>query len=414
VNPVPLSAAESDPVKMGWMVGTPPPLEKLVQYANMGHYTFPKTRWSFANFRSLVPTKNISRGDGSVAALSRAERSDIDALRFVPTGRAEEMTWAQSLEANYTDAILVLHKGQVAYERYFGVMTPHQPHMLMSVTKSILGTLGAALVAEGVLDENALICKYISELKDGAYGDATVRQLLDMRIGVQYSEAYADPNAEIWQHMRAGSVVPRPPGYTGPQNFYDFLKTQSKEGEHGLGFCYKTVNSDVLGWLIGRATGQPPGDVLGTRVWSKLGAEHDAYMLIDSAGSEFAGGGFNATLRDVGRFGEMMRLGGHFNGQQIIPKAVVDDICLNGSKEAFAQGGGFPTLDGYAYRNMWWVTNNEHGAFSARGIHGQTIYIDPKAEMVIVRFASHPAALNLVSDPTSLPAFHRLAKHLMN
>jgi CubicO group peptidase (beta-lactamase class C family) len=93
---------------------------------------------------------------------------------------------------------------------------------------------------------------------------------------------------------------------------------------------------------------------------------------------------------------------------------VVDDICLNGSKEAFAQGGGFPTLDGYAYRNMWWVTNNEHGAFSARGIHGQTIYIDPKAEMVIVRFASHPAALNLVSDPTSLPAFHRLAKHLMN
>jgi CubicO group peptidase (beta-lactamase class C family) len=413
VSNIPLSAAESDPVKMGWMVGTPPPTDKLVRYADMGHYTFPKTRWSFANFRSLVPTKNISRGDGPVAALPRSERSEIDALSFVPAGQTEAMTWAQSLEANYTDAILVLHKGRVAYERYFGVMKASQPHMLMSVTKSLLGTLGATLVADGVVDENAQVSHYIPELKDGGCGDATVRQVLDMRIGVKYSETYADPNAEIWQHMRAGSVFPRPPGYAGPQSFYDFLKTQSKEGEHGLCFCYKTVNSDVLGWLIGRATGQPVGDVLGERVWSKLGAENDAYMLIDSTGSEFAGGGFNATLRDVARFGEMMRLGGHFNGQQIVPKAVVDDIRSNGSQEAFVQGGGFPTLEGYAYRNMWWVTNNEHGAFSARGIHGQTIYIDPRAEMVIVRFASHPVALNLVSDPTSLPAFHRLAQHLM-
>ena len=409
----PLSAAESDPVKMGWMVGTPPPTDKLIRYADMGHYTFPKTRWSFANFRSLVPTKNISRGDAAVAVLPRVEHSEIDALSFVPTGRTAPMTWAQSLEANYTDAILVLHKGHVVYERYFGVMKPHQAHMSMSVTKSVFGTLGATLLAEGALDANALISEYIPELKDGAYADATVRQVLDMRIGVKYSENYADPNAEVWQHMRAGSVFPRAPNYVGPQSFYDFLQTVKKDGEHGHGFHYKTVNSDVLGWLIGRVAGQSVGDVLSQRVWSKLGTESDAYLLIDGAGTEFAGGGLNATLRDIARFAEMMRLDGRFNGRQIIPKAVVDDIRLRGDKEAFVQGGGFPTLSGYAYRNMWWVTNNEHGAYMARGIHGQSIYIDPRVEMVIVRFASHPVALNLASDPTSLPAFHMLAKHLM-
>jgi hypothetical protein len=398
---------------MGWMVGTPPAVEKLVRFADMGHYTFPKTRWSFANFRSLVPTKNISRSDGAVAVLPRAERSEVDALSFVPTGRTEPMTWAESLEANYTDAIIVLHKGRVAYERYFGAMNAQQPHMSMSVTKSVFGTLGASLLANGAVDANALISQYVPELKGGAYGDATVRQVLDMRIGVKYSENYADPNAEVWQHMRAGSVFPRAPGYVGAQSFYDFLQSLEKESEHGLGFHYKTVNSDVLGWLIGRATGMSVGDVLSELVWSKLGAESDAYMLIDSAGTEFAGGGLNATLRDMARFGEMMRLDGRFNGQQIVPKSVVDDIRLHGDKEAFAQGGGFPSLAGYAYRNMWWVTNNEHGAYAARGIHGQTIYIDPKAEMVIVRFASHPVALNLASDPTSLPVFHLLAKHLM-
>jgi CubicO group peptidase (beta-lactamase class C family) len=409
----PLSAADSDPVKMGWMVGSPPPPDELVRFADMTHYRFPQTRWSFANFRQLAPTSNISRGDGAVAVLPHAERSDIDAMTFVPLGRSEPMTWAQSLEANYTDAILVLHKGRIVYERYFGVMKPSQPHMAMSVTKSYFGTLGAMLVAEGKLDANARVSQYIPELKDTAYDDATVRQVLDMTIGVKYSENYADPNAEIWQHVRAGGVFPRPAGYAGPTTFYDFLQTLKKEGEHGQAFAYKTVNSDVLGWLIRRASGKSVGEVLSERIWQKLGAENDAYMLIDSVGTEFAGGGFNATLRDMARFGEMMRLDGRFNGKQIVPKAVIDDIRKGGSKADFEKAG-FSTLPGWSYRDMWWISHDEDGAFAARGIHGQAIYIDPKAEMVIVRFASFPVAANANLDPTTLPAFQALAERLMH
>lgn len=153
------------------------------------------------------------------------------------------------------------------------------------------------------------------------------------------------------------------------------------------------------------------GQNLQERIWSKLGAEKDAYFTIDSTGTEFAGGGLNATLRDMARFGEMMRLNGRFNGQQIVPTKVVDDIRHGGSRAAFAKAG-YKTLPNWSYRDMWWVSNNEHGAFSARGVHGQAIYVDPKAEMVIARFASHPVAGNPGNDPTSLPAYHALAKYL--
>lgn len=406
------SAADTDPVKLGWMQGSPPPADKIVRFADGSVYQFPKTRWSFAHFRQLGPTTQVSRGLGAPVPLPRAERDDLDALSFTPLGRQGSMTWADSLGANYTDGIVVLHKGRVIYERYLGALKPEGQHIAMSVTKSFFGLLGGTLVAEGKLDENAKIAQYVPELKDSAFGDATVRQVLDMRTGLKYSENYADPQAEIWNHVRAGGVLPRPPGYSGPQTFYEFLLTVKKEGEHGGPFAYKTVNTDALGWVIRRVTGKSIGENLSERIWSRLGMEQDAYFTVDSVGNEFAGGGLNTGLRDLARFGEMMRGGGQFQGQQIVPRAVVEDIQRGGDRSAFP-AQAYPQLAGWSYRNMWWVSHNEHGAYMARGIHGQSIYIDPKAEMVIARYGSHPLAANGFNDPVTLPAFHALAKHLI-
>ena len=406
------TAEQTDPVKLGWMVGSPPPPEKVIRWADGSFYSFPKFRWTFSHARQFGATSNISRGLAPPSLLPRAERADIDAISFIPLGKSEPMTWAQSLPANFTDGIVVLHRGKIVYERYFGALAEDGQHMAQSVTKSFFGTIGASLVAEGKLDPNAKVAQYIPELKDSAFADASVRQVLDMTTGLKYSENYADPNAEIWSHVRAGSVLPRPPGYLGPKSFYEFLKTVQKEGEHGGVFAYKTVNSDVLGWLIRRVTNKSVGENLSERIWSKLGMEQDAYISIDTEGTEFAGGGLNTGLRDLARFGEMMRNGGSFNGQQIVPKAVVDDIRAGGDKGNFARAG-FATLPGASYRNMWWVLNNADGAFAARGIHGQTIYIDPKAEMVIARYASFPMAANPFNDPTSLPAYQALADKLM-
>jgi CubicO group peptidase (beta-lactamase class C family) len=184
-----------------------------------------------------------------------------------------------------------------------------------------------------------------------------------------------------------------------------------KASPHGERFAYKTVNTDTLAWVMRRVSGGTLCDLMRERFWKKLGVEQDAYFSVDAAGVEFAGAGLNLTLRDMARFGEMMRCGGSFLGQQIVPTAVVDDIRGGGNHDHFALAG-YELLRGWSYRSMWWVTHNEHGAFTARGIHGQAIYVDPAAEMVIARFASHPQGANYNLDPTSLPAYHAIAKYL--
>lgn len=410
-TPAAPSAAQSDPAVLGWMQGSPPPADKIIRFGDGSFYQFPQLRWSFSHTAQLVPTALVSRGAGAVSTLPRAERQDIDAVAFT-TLDGKSMTWKQSLGANYTDGIVVLHRGTIVYERYLGVFDASKQHSAFSVTKSFVGTLAAMLAHEGKLDPQAAVIKYVPELADSAYADATVRQLMDMTVGVKYSEQYTDPKAEVWGYARAGGMMPRPAGYQGPASFYEFLVTLQKQGEHGEGFAYKTVNTEVLAWVLCRVSGQSLAQMLSQRIWSKLGAENDALLQVDSIGTASGGGGLNASLRDMARFGEVMRLDGHFNGEQIVPRAVIEDI-RGGGMLADVEAAGYSTLPGWSYRNMWWLSHNENGAFSARGIHGQLIWVDPKAEVVIARFASNWQASNMLFDGTSLPAYTAVAKHLM-
>lgn len=411
VSSIVLDADSSDPAALGWMQGAPPPENKIVRFADGSYFQFPALRWSVSNFRQLMPTINVSRGLEAPVALPRALQTSIGAIRFMPIGSTQYMSWEESLALNYTDGIVVLHRGHMVYERYFGVLKDNGQHAAMSVTKSVIGTLGAMLVAEGLLDDTKFVAEYVPELKQSAFGNATVRQVLDMTTGLEFSEDYSDPSAEVWMHAKAGSPLPKPQDYTGPQNYYEFLQTVRPKGEHGESFGYKTANTDVLGWIIARITGRNVAELLSERIWSRIGAEQDAYMTVDSIGTPFAGGGLNAGLRDLARFAEMLRNNGLFNGQQVVPKAVVDDIKRGGDKQAFVQAG-YELLQGWSYRNMWWVTNKHGGAFMARGVHGQSVYIDPDSEMVIVRFASNPVAGNAANDPITLAAFEAVAQYL--
>jgi CubicO group peptidase (beta-lactamase class C family) len=407
-----LDARTSDPAVLGWMVGAPPPPDRLIRFADGSFTRFPRTRWSFANIRQLMPTRVVPRQDSPVCPLPRQERDDLDAVTFQPLGSQGSMTWAESLAANFTDGIIVLHRGRVVYERYFGVLTPHTQHIAFSVTKSFVATIAAALIHTGDLDEQATIAHFLPELAGNGYADATVRQVLDMTTGIDYVEDYTDEQSSVWSLSRAGGFRPRPADYAGPDTFCEFIQTVQKATAHGERFAYKTVNTDALAWVLRRLTGKSVSELLRDHIWLRLGVEQDAYFTVDSAGVEFAGGGLNLTLRDLARFGEMMRLGGRFNGQQIVPTAVIEDVCRGGNKDHFALAG-YTLLPGWSYRTMWWVSHNAHDAYTARGIHGQAIYIDPAAEMVIARFASHPLAANANLDPASLPAYHAVARHLM-
>lgn len=387
-----------------WRRALAAPDDRLPCNADGGLFRFPQLRWGFNHARELGPTRIVRRGAGAVASLERRPR-DLQALDFITTD-GEELTLGESLARTCADGFIVLHKGRVVHETYSGEGAAHRPHICMSVTKSLVGTVAATLVHEGALDPDALVPHYVPELSQGAYRDASVRQVLDMLIGVAYREDYTDPGAEIWDYARAGALFPRGPAYEGPRDFRSYLTGLRKQGEHGRAFDYKTINTEILGWILTNVTGSSLADLVSERVWSRI-ARADAFFLVDEAGVEAAGCGFGATLRDLARFGQMMCDGGAFDGRQIVPEAVVADIRRGADRAHFA-AAGYSTLAGFSYRNMWWASHNAHEAFLARGIHGQSLYVDPIAEVVIARFASFPQAANRHNDPLTFSAYRAI------
>ena len=405
-------ATESAPQATGYMQGFPPTDDKIISARDGSFFQFPALRYSVVHMREFMPTINVPRGNMiPVSHFEYAIDDRIDSVTFRPTGKEHRVTWRESLDLNYTDGIIILHKGRVVYEKYFAELTPERVHAVMSVTKSFTGLLAACLYAEGRLDPTKLVRDYVPELSSSGFGDATVRQLMDMTTSIKFSEDYTDPTAEIWAFSAAGN--PMLASADGACGYYNYLKGVKKDGEHGNVFGYRTVNADALGWVVSRITGKSVAQLVTEYFWNRMGMEQDAYYQVDALGVPFAGGGLNASLRDLARIGEMIRLGGMWHGERILPVGAVDDILYGGDTLAFEKSEQGKTLKGWSYRDMWWVTNNKNGAFMARGVHGQAIYIDPVAQMVIVRLASSNLASNLLIDPLSLPAYSAVADFLI-
>ena len=406
MSEVQLDGVASDPVTMGWMVGAPPPPEQRILAARADHMRFPMIRWAYSNMRSFSATANVA-ASGSGTQFRRRSGADLGAVRFTPTGTSAAITFEQSLIEAYTDGILVLHQGQVVFERWFGVTGPLTRHIAFSVTKSFVGTLVQMLVGEGRIDLAARVDSVIPELAPSGFGSATIGQVLDMTSALDFSEDYGDPTSGIGAYSAALGLTPRPASYTGPHNLWDYLATVPGAGKHGEGFVYRTPNTDVLAWIITRAEGKPLHQVLSERLWQPLGMIGDADLMVDEAGSPFAGGGLNLRLEDLARFGEALRVG----GAGVVPEGDVARIRAGGDPALF-DPVAYPQLPGWSYGSQWWHAHNDHGCFSARGIHGQALWIDPAAKMVIARFASHPVAANGANDPHSLPAWRALAEAL--
>lgn len=388
-----------------YMSTFPPVGEQIIDQNN--RTKFPQIRWVLQHTRELLPTKNIRRGSGPVSVLPAAEKN-LDGFTF-EDDKGQKTTVADWLKNTYTDGIVVMHRGRVVYERYMNQMQPETPHLLFSVTKSFTGLLAAQLAHEGKLDLDALVTKYIPELADSAWGDMKVRDVMNMTGAVRYREVYTDPTTEVFPYLFSSTLLPPPAGYAGPKDIYSFLKTLKKEGEHGAGFVYRTVHSEVLGWIVSRVTGKHFTDVMSERIWSKMGMEEDAYVIVDPLGTPLQGSGLNATARDLARFGEMLRLGGTFNGQKVFDKAVIDDLKKGGDREKF-KASGMTFRSGYSYHNQWWILHNADGAFEASGVNGQMVHINPVAEMVIVKLSSHPIAGAGPTHPLTLRAWAALAQ----
>ena len=402
-DPVP-DAIASDPAKLGWMQGFPPPPDKQVLWRNTDHWRFPKTRWAFSHYRELIPTIRVAGGHG--AALPRAIDEDLAQLRFTPLHSDTPITVEQGLLGTYADALLVVHKGRVILERWYGVTGPETRHIAFSVTKSFVGTIAASLVAEGRLDPAAPVSVYVPELAHSGFGNATVQQVMDMTTAVDFSEEYTNPRSGIGAYSAAVGFVPAAPDYDGPRDMWSFLTGIAANGTHGQAFTYRTCNTDVLNWIITRITGQSFAGNLCERLWVPLGL-HDADVMVDSIGTPFAGGGLCLRLEDLAKFGEMIRQ----NGQGIVPERAIAAIRRGGRPDQF-DTPHYPSLPGWSYGSQWWHSHGQDGGFSARGIHGQALWIAPAADLVIARFGSHPVAGNAGNDPISIPMWQAIGRYV--
>lgn len=388
------------------MQGFPPAAEKRVSAATYMRQ-YPQSRWAFHHMRELLPSRNVARGSGPVSPLPAGAdlRKEIDAMRF--QGANGEMSFGEYLNATYADATLILHDGKVVYEAYPG-MPAEQPHIMWSMTKSVLGLLATQLIHEGKLDADELVSDYVPELADSGWKGATVQQVLNMTADINYSEVYADARSDVVNYAMAAGMMPAPAEFPGARSLYDYLPTISGNGKHGQEFQYRTAHTEVLGWILRKVTGQNTAQMVSERLWSKLGTEHDAYLLLDSAGTEWAGAGFNASLRDLARFGELLRQQGRANGEQIIAPEVFAAIQSGGDPEQF-KAAKRPHQDGYSYRNQFWISHNADGAYEALGVHGQMIHVNPAAKLVVVRLSSHPIAASGFTFGMTRPALEALA-----
>jgi len=399
-----------DQQESGWMEGFPPPDDKVISIARGNHYNWPQLRWTVCNIQQLVPTKCIWRGPGVARPLELADAGLEHLIIDCDDGR--KLSWHDALELTNTDGLAVLHRGVLVHESYLGYCDPHTTHLMMSCAKSFAGVLAEMLIDEGVLDENALIPQYLPELRGTAWQDASLRQVMDMLVGLEFDEDYMNPGSEVWRYLRAGGMVTGEPGEGEPAHLAAYLETVPKQGEHGQAFAYREPNINVLTFVIQRVTNRDLKDLVSERLWQHTGAEHDGLYMVDPVGTCTTAA---CTLRDFLRFGELMRTGGIGSRDSgAVDTAIIDKLVAGGGPALFAKAQ-YPDgiMDGWSYKSQWWIRHKPGGnAACARGAHGQLLYVDPANELVIARFGSSQVSPGYTNDPVVMPMIDAITKRL--
>lgn len=384
----------------------PPARDNLVTLANWR--TQPSSKWSFHNIRRLLPTANITASKQPVpleSALSELGQVTFDGNSNSP------ITLREALRTTHTKGFVVLHRGRIAAEWYAQGMDGRTPHIVFSVSKSICGALGGILADKGFLNPNRPVTDYVPEVSSSVYGGCSVRHLLDMSVGIAFTEDYLDPDGDVARYRRAVGWDVIKPGQSD-MALREFLSVQKADGKkHGEAFHYVSTNTDLLGWVYERAAGRALSDLLGEYLWTPLGAETEAYITLDSEGAMRAAGGICAAPRDLARFGEMIRNRGVANGRQVVPGWWIDDINDNGDPAAWARGEYSEMFPNAAYRSKFYQIDRKRRTLCCIGIHGQWIYIDPISDLVIVRVAAEPIPLDVANYRAWRRGFAAIVEH---
>jgi CubicO group peptidase (beta-lactamase class C family) len=351
----------------------------------------PYNRWGFRHVPQLCRTAPIARGDAPVRTLPRAER-DLSAFSF--SHRGQTLTLAELLEETYTDGFLVIQDGAIVTERYFDGMLETDTHLLMSCSKSLTSILCGVLVSRGLLAPDDLVTKHLPELAGTTWDGCTLQHILDMRTGNAW-----DYDVDEFTILDVSDYRTHDLHGTIPRDTETWIRTIGRGPDaHGEGpFRYCSLATDVLGWVLERVGGAPFAELFSREVWSRIGAEQDAEIMLDNSGFPVVEGGICTTLRDLARFGLMCLEDGALDGGQLVPADWIARVRVHDAEliEAFsASRSADPDQPGAFYHDKWWVHDGPAGIYSALGMNGQSIVVHRPARVVIAKFSTFPNALD--------------------
>ncbi|MEM7280673.1 MAG: serine hydrolase [Pseudomonadota bacterium] len=273
-------------------------------------------------------------------------------------------------------AIVIVHNGKIRLEKYELGFGEHGRWTSFSVAKSLTSTLVGIALHDGHIENlQDPVSKYIKDLKNSAYDDVTIEQLLTMSSGIAWDETYTDPNSDV---ARFNNHVSE----DGGSNLVSYMSQLPRAHPAGEVWNYSTGETNLIGVLVREATGKDLADYLSEKIWAPYGMQQDASWLLNEDGTEISGCCIQAATRDFARFGQFILDDGMIDGERVVPDYWIE--------RATTKRIGFND-PGYGYGFQWWTY--DHGAFAARGIFGQGIYIDPQRNLIIATNSSWSTAL---------------------
>jgi CubicO group peptidase (beta-lactamase class C family) len=357
--------------------------------------TAPFMKWAFQHVREIVPSADIANSPDNVWQL-KTKQKDWSSFSFQQAG--ETYSLDRLIADTDTDGLAILHRGKVIYEHYANGMTSNTPHILMSVSKSLTAIVAGILIDKGTLDPEQTVVSIIPELKNSVYSDATVRHVLDMRVGLDFDEDYLATSGPIVEYRKSTNWNPLAPGEQ-PNDLRNFLSgLKDRAGPDGGSFHYVSTNTDLLGWILERSTGTRFPELLSNLLWQPMGAETSAYITVDRLGAPRCAGGISITVLDLARVGQLIVQGGRRNDTAIIPASWIEDMFANGDPKAWSDGDviSYFSYSGdrpMHYRNKWYVLRDRAIAFGL-GVYGQNVFVDRANEIVVAKVSSQAPPLD--------------------
>lgn len=293
----------------------------------------------------------------------------------------EEFNVEDFLTHTDTGALLVLHKGEVVFERYSLTGGRDVNWLSMSVAKSVISTAIGIAVDEGLIDIQKPITDYVTSLNGSAYENVRIKDILQMSSGIEWREDYADSESEVMQLGRIMAVG---------GSMDEFIGNLKRKYEPGTVNHYVSGDTQALGMLLTAATNTSITDYVERKLWIPLGMETNGYWMKDDHNMEMAFGGLNATARDYAKLGELYRLKGNWQGKQIVSTQWVQDSVTPDAPhlQPYTKQPYTDEISSFGYGYQWWIPASTEGDYSAIGVYNQFIYVNPTRDIVIVKLSA--------------------------